>query len=306
MATLPRSILWTLLFVGLVFAWGGNYPIVRVGLENAPPLWLATFRAGTGLGAFALYLLPSWPRVLDARGKRDALLLGVLNFGLFFGLWFVAAKAISPGITAVLVYTFPLWVAVLSAPLLGHRLRALEWSSVALGFLGIVLVSEPWTGGPRSLDPVAIVELLGAALAWAAATVLVKRRFTGTEVKEANLYQLAGGAAALLAASLLTEPTGGIAPTWSLLGSVLYMGLIGTAFAYAIWFSLLDRFRASTISAYVFLVPVVALFISALFFGERLSLIQAAGVAMVLASIYGVAQQGPLLPIRAKGPTERT
>ncbi|MGC2359591.1 MAG: EamA family transporter [Thermoplasmata archaeon] len=282
----PR--IWAL-FLLLVVFWGLNYPFVNVGLAFASPLWLATLRAG--LGALATLVIVTGLRgwgTLDAAGRRDSLLLGLPNTALFFGLWFWAARSVLPGIAAVVIYTFPLWVAVLSNPVLGSRLTARHWVSVAIGFAGVALISQIGENGTGGVAWVAILELLAAAVAWAMGTVLFQRRFPREQMMEANAYQLIGGTVALLAATFLLTPTPIPQPTATLVGAVVWLGVVGTALAYAIWTLLLGRTRAATLSAFLFLVPVVALGVSAAYFGERLSLTQLAGVGLVLVSIYGI------------------
>jgi drug/metabolite transporter (DMT)-like permease len=294
------------LYVGLVLAWGFNYLFVRAGLSYAGPIWLAALRAGVGALGIAASLVPRSQRAhLDARGIRDGLLLGLPNTALFFGLWFVAASAVLPGETAVVIYTFPLWVALLSIPLLRQRLLPLGWAAVAAGFIGVTLVAQPWAGGKTPWLPV--VELLVAALSWAFGTVLYKRRFRGKEMREANVYQLAAGSVALFVAAVIFEPRAVPGPTPPLLAIVLYLGLVGTAFGYGVWFWLLQRFPAPTVSAYVFLVPVTAILGSRLVFGEPLDSVQIGGVALVLLSLYGVARSGvePMAP-RPGDPTDRS
>jgi drug/metabolite transporter (DMT)-like permease len=278
-----------LLFLLLVVVWGFNYIFVKVGLETAGPLWLAALRSGTGAVATPLLVtgLGGWG-ALDARAKRDALLLGIPNTALFFGLWFWAARDVPPGIAAVVIYTFPLWVALLSPSFLGHRLGPLHWLSVALGFIGVALISQLGEAGSVGVSPFTIALLLGAALSWALGTVLFQRRFQRGQMRGANAYQLVGGSVALFAAALLLTPSPLPSASLGLLATVLWLGVLGTAVAYTIWFSLLGRTRAATVSAYVFLVPVVALTASAVFFGERLSLLQLFGVGLVVIGIYGI------------------
>ncbi|MGI0151625.1 MAG: DMT family transporter, partial [Thermoplasmata archaeon] len=256
------------LYSVLVIAWGLNYVVLRWGLEVAGPLWLAFLRAGVGaLGVLVFLVATGRTGALDRAGRLDAMLLGVPTTGLFFGLWFVAALSVPPGQSAVLIYTFPLWVAILSAALFRHRLGAGPILSIALGFAGVILVSQPWRTGGAALPPLAVAELLGGALAWAIGTVIFQRRFEGVEVAEANLYQLAGGTAVLLVASLLLDPS---PPEVSsrLLLVTLWLGLVGTSVAYAIWYALLDRYSAVSLSAYTFLIPLAALAASFLLLGE--------------------------------------
>jgi len=289
----------------LVLAWGFNYLFVNVGLGFASPLWLAFLRAGVGCaGTAALVLVLRPAPYLDARGRRDALLLGLPNTGFFFALWFVAAERVPPGLAAVFVYTFPLWVALLSAPLLGHQLSRLHWVSVVVGFVGVAVIAQVWSLLATSVDPLSVVLLLFGALSWALGTVLFQRRFAGEHAVEGNAWGLLGGAAFLAVATLVIEPTPiprfGAPPLWA---AIVWLGLVGTACAYSIWYSLLGRFRAATLSAYVVLVPVVALAASAVFFTERLDALQLVGVGLVLVSILGISRAGAaeLPPRSARG-----
>src|SRR5208282_3065025 len=148
------------LFALMVVSWGANYLFVRVGLSYAAPLWLATLRAGVGAMGMAAFLLARRsPVKLDSRARLDALLLGVPNTAVFFGLWFAAARVVPAGQAAVVIYTFPVWVSLLSAPILHRRLSGLHWAAVALGLSGVVLVSEPWASGFSSAVSLALIEL---------------------------------------------------------------------------------------------------------------------------------------------------
>ena len=289
MASAPWSLQTRLLFLLMVVFWGLNYPFVNVGLTQAGPLWLATLRAAVGAAATLpiVSAFGGWGS-LDGADRRFAILLGVPNTALFFGLWFWAARTVLPGIAAVVIYTFPLLVALLSPVVLGHRLGARHWASVGVGFVGIALISQIGESGGSAVSLPAILLLLGAAVSWAFGTVVFQRRFRREQLVEASAYQLVGGTVALLVATLLFAPTPLPHVNADLVASLAWMGVLGTAAAYAIWFTLLGRTRAATLSAYVFLVPVVALAASVLLFGERLSILQVGGVALVLVSIYGI------------------
>jgi drug/metabolite transporter (DMT)-like permease len=287
-ARLARAV-W---FASLVTAWGFNYLFVRIGLADSPPLWLAAIRSLLGTAGVAAGLALGIARTSLSRAEiRDALLIGLPNTGLFFGLWFLAATRVPPGQTAVLIYTFPLWVALLSIPLLELRLSALQALTIAGGFGGVVLISQPWSGSSAGLSPVAVAELLGSAVCWAVGTVFYKKRFRGESMHAANFYQLASGSAMLVAWSLVAEPSPAIRWTLPLMVAIVWLGLIGTAYAYAVWFLLLDRYAAASLSAWMFLVPIVALVASVAVTGERLVPIQIVGVALVLASTYGIVRE---------------
>jgi drug/metabolite transporter (DMT)-like permease len=293
--TAPRaggSLAPALLFAGLALAWGMNYLFVHWGLAYTGPLWLASLRASVGAaGVLVLLRATRGSAQLDAAGRRDALLIGLPTTAIFYGAWFVAAGAVAPGIAAVIVYTYPLWVAVIATTWTHERLRGLQILAILGGFAGVALVSEPWRSG-AVVPASAILELLGGAAAWAVGTVAFKLRFRGPAVLEANLYQLLGGTGALFVAALVLTPSSAGTISLPLVAIVAWLGLVGTAFGYTVWYLLLDRYQAVAAASYVFAVPLVALAASALLVGERLDLLQGIGVALVCLALVATARAG--------------
>jgi drug/metabolite transporter (DMT)-like permease len=171
---------------------------------------------------------------------------------------------------------------------LGRPLTGWGWAAVAAGFGGVALISQVWRLVGPGISAWPILELLAAALSWAAGTVLFQRRFPASELLQASAYQLAGGFLGLLVGVLITGVEPLPRPTPDLVAASLWLGLVGTAVAYAIWFTILGHTPAARASAYLFLVPLVALTASILLLGERLVWAQAAGVALVLVAVYGV------------------
>jgi drug/metabolite transporter (DMT)-like permease len=286
-ASMSRSARDAFSFLIIASAWGLNYLFVRAGIRFIAPLWLALLRAGIGAMAMAAFVVWARPAArLDRADVGRALLVGVPNTAIFFGLWFLAAPQILPGEAAVLVYTFPLWVALLTFMALTSATRRTVALAVGAGFVGVVLVAQPWEAAGHSVAVVAIAELLAGAVAWAVGTVLSQRWFAPEKLVAVNLWQLVGGSLGLGVAAIVLEPDPHLVTSPMLVGIVLWLGVVGTALAYGLWFALLARTPAAILSTYAFLVPVIALFASALVLGERLVPLQLVGVAFVLGAIY--------------------
>ena len=117
--------------------------------------------------------------------------------------------------------------------------------------------------------------------------MIVQRRFPSlNEMSEANVYQMAGGAAALVAAAIVVNHSQLPVPS-PVLGLVLvWIGVVGTGFAYIVWYRLLSRIRAATLSAYTFVVPMITVIASSIVFQERFTASEIAGMLLVIASIY--------------------
>jgi drug/metabolite transporter (DMT)-like permease len=276
--------------VGLLsLIWGFNFIFTKIGLAEASPLWLAFLRAAVGAaGTVALLLALNPGLALHARGRWEAMAIGIPSTTAFYALLFIGIDTVLPGFASVLIYTFPLWVAVFSPWVLHHRLTPRLLGALVAGFAGVVLVSQPWNDLHGAVTAVAILELLGGAIAWAIGTVLFQRRFSREEMLEANAYQLLGGTVGLAVLVTALAPTPLPALTPALVGILVWLGIIGTSVAYTVWSYLLGHTRAVTLSAYLFLVPVVALAASAVIFQERLAVIQLLGVALVFVAIYGI------------------
>jgi drug/metabolite transporter (DMT)-like permease len=303
----PPSGILVLLYAGMILAWGLNFIFVKFGLAASPPLWLAAVRASVG-SAGIIVILIAWPSAyrLTSRERRDALLLGIPTTGLFFGLWFSAAVQIPAGESAVLVYTFPMWVVVLSFILLRQKVRWIAWASVVAGFLGVVLIEQPWRGSSAGIPAGAIVELLVAAASWALGTVLLKARIRGPGLRTANGFQLLTGTGALIVGAIVFEPHPVIQVNSDFVLSIVWLGIVGTSLAYVVWFMLLERFPASTVSTWAFLTPVVALVASLLLFHESLDAFQLVGVAAILIGAFAIARSATPEPAPpAAVPTER-
>jgi drug/metabolite transporter (DMT)-like permease len=300
---------WSWSLRGLLFAlaivWGLNFLVIKIGLAEATPLWLSFLRAAVGAGAAVALVTPfrAWGQ-LDRRGRRDAMLIGIPQTTGMYLLLFLATDQVAPGFASVLLLTMPVWTALLSPAILGHRLTPGLSAAVGAGFAGVVLFSEPWSGARGGAGAVAILELLGAAISWAIGTVLLQRRFAPAQMLEANAFQLIGGAVGLGVLVLTFGRSSAPAPSLNLVLILAWLGILGTAVGYSIWAYLLGQTRAVTLSAYIFLAPLVALVASALLLGERIDLVQGLGAALVLASVYYVGRAHGL-PDREPGGTVR-
>lgn len=260
-------------------AWGTTYVVTSELLPPDRPLTAALLRA---LPA-GLLLLAVVRQLPSGSWWWRAAVLGSLNIGLFFALLFVAAYRLPGGVAATVGAVQPLLVVVLAAGLLGEVLtrRALLAGVVGAGGVALLVLR-----GDAALDPVGVVAALGAAAVMALGVVLTKRWGRPAAALTVTAWQLVAGGLLLLPLALLVE---GVLPSAELdlaaVGGYVYLGVVGTALAYLVWFRGLAALPAASVSFLSLLAPVVATAVGWLVLAQQLSAVQLLGAGLVLVAV---------------------
>ncbi|WP_306358805.1 MULTISPECIES: EamA family transporter [unclassified Nocardia] len=277
--------------------WGSTYIVTTEFLPPDRPLFTALMRAlPAGLLLLAVTrLLPRGEWVWRAG------ILGLLNIGAFFPLLFLAAYRLPGGVAAVLGSAQPLFALGLAALLLGEKPTARKISAGVIGLVGVALVVLKATA---VLDTVGVLAGLLGAASMGAGTVLTKRwgRPAGVGPLALTGWQLTAGGLALLPLALLVEGAPPALDGRAVTG-YLYLGLLGTAAAYALWFRGLSRMPASSAALLGLLSPVSAAVIGWIALGEALSPIQVLGIVIALTgTLLGQLGAAPKPAVRAETP----
>lgn len=257
--------------------WGSTYFVTTEWLPEGHPMTLAMLRA-LPAGLLLLAIVRQLPQT-DRFAKL--LLLGTLNFAVFWTLLFVAAQRLPGGVAATLGSAQALLVLLLARGLLGTPVRAASVAAAVAGALGVaLLVLSP----AASLDPLGLAAGVGSAAAMAAGTVLSRKWQAGAAPLTFTAWQLTAGGLVLLPMALLSEPP---LPTLEAghLGGLVYLGLIGAAMTYFLWFRGLARLGPATVSLLALLSPVTAVGIGWLALDQSLTMTQSFGVVVVLFSV---------------------
>jgi drug/metabolite transporter (DMT)-like permease len=289
----------------LAFAWGLNWPAVKIVLAAVPPFTLRWL--GLGGGALLLALIATLQRKSLRPGAAAwpgitvgaALTIAGFNFCTAF-----AQLNTSTSRAAVLTYTMPMMAAVLAWWFLGERPGKRSAWALLLGGAGLAVLSWPVIVGAATNPDASVRGLvfpLLAALAWAAGTVAIKRWPPVGDRIVITAWQLAlgaacGGVAALLAGETLPstlEPR----VAWAL----GYHIVIATALAYVLWARLLETLSATVSSLTTLAVPVVGVLGAMALVGDRPSAADWLGFVLVLgAAALMLLRLGPRpVPVRA-------
>ncbi|MBS0534680.1 MAG: EamA family transporter [Proteobacteria bacterium] len=256
--------------------WGTTYIFVSVVLPHNPIFTAAVRALGGGLPLLLLYNQAP-PR--DWWGK--VAVLGTLNCGIVFAFLFIAAERLPGGVAGTLQSLGPIITVLIAWPLLGERPTWLRLASVVLGSIGVMILL---TSGKIVLDGVGAVAGLIAAVSLALGGVLLNRWGRPIPLLEFTAWQLVIGGVELAA---LAAILGDVPSSLSLasIGAYVYVALIGTSIAYALWFHGVEKAGAPAVAPFFLLIPMVAFALDAVVRGFVPTGAQALGAAIVVGSL---------------------
>ena len=258
--------------------WGSTYFVTTQYLPEGYPITLAVLRA-LPAGLLLLVLTRSLP---PRAWMGRVLLLGALNFAIFWTLLFVAAYHLPGGVAATVTSVQALIVLGMARGWLGTPVRPVSVASAITGVIGVGLLL---LGPSAALDQVGIAAALGAAVSMAAGTVLSRKWQPPVPALSFTAWQLTAGGLILLPLSVLAEPA--LPPlTVTNLGGLLWLGLIGAALTYWIWFRGVARIEPGAVSMLGMMSPVTSVILGWAWLGQALSPLQILGAAIVLGSVW--------------------
>jgi probable blue pigment (indigoidine) exporter len=258
--------------------WGSTYLVTTQYLPAGYPLTVAMLRA-LPVGLLLLLVVRQLP---SGTWWLKVTLLGALNFSLFWWLLFVSAYRLPGGVAATMGAIQPLIVIVLARALLGTPIRALSVMAALAGLSGIaLLILTP----QATLDPIGIGAGLAGAASMAGGTVLSRRWQPPVSLLTFTAWQLVAGGMLLLPAAMWLEPPLPSLSQSNLFG-FMYLGLVGAALTYVLWFRGIARLEPSLVSTLGFLSPVTAVAIGWWVLDQGLGSWQLLGVCIVFMSVW--------------------
>ncbi|MNF44527.1 putative amino-acid metabolite efflux pump [compost metagenome] len=256
-----------LLALLVTLIWGVNFVVIKVGLEDFPPLLFCALR-------FALAALP----LLLLRGPMPApfwrivqigLLLGVIKFGLLFVGMHLGMPA---GLSSLVLQSQVFFTILIAALFLGERPSRRGLFGLLLAASGLVLIG---LGRPLGDSLLAFMMVIAAALAWAFANIATKRSGAKDMLRLICWVSLVPPLP-LLGLSYVFEGPEAIGaalthPSWGGIGALVYIAFLATTVGFGLWSFLLQRYPASLVTPFALAVPVSGLLSGWLLLGEQLN-----------------------------------
>lgn len=272
--------------VCLAAVYAACYSAIKAGLAYAPPLRFAGMRAVlAGAVLLGLVLVLGKPLLPPRRLWPGVAALAATGTFLSFGAMFLSPGHGGAGIASVLGNTGPLLVVVLAAIFLGERVTRAKAGSLVLGLAGVSLIAYPAITDPSRRGALGAILPLVAAAGTAIQSVVVKRLRLADAVVPVTAWQFLLGGLPLLLVSAVVEREAGVSWSGAFISLFLFLTLVGTSAATALWFWLVQGEEIGRLTLQLFLVPVMGLLLALALFRETIGKLEAAGILLVVLGI---------------------
>ncbi|MEU8774755.1 DMT family transporter [Streptomyces sp. NPDC048606] len=303
---LGRGLLY-LVVAGAAWGTAGAAASLLFSASDLGPLALTFWRCAGGLAVLLAVLAVRRPaaarrRPAARRPSARSLICTGLLFTLFQAAYFAAVR--DTGLTVATVVTLgagPVLIALGGRRWMGEHLGAGGAVAVggALAGLGVLVLG----GGDAEVRPLGVGWALLSAAGYAGMTLRARwlgRRGEGGDPLVTTAWSAGVGTVCLLPLAWSEGLLPHTAEPGRVLALLVYVAVVPTALAYALYFTGAASVRAATVSVIMLIEPVSAAALAVGLLGERLTGAVVLGTALLLSSV------GALIVSEARGPLERT
>jgi drug/metabolite transporter (DMT)-like permease len=272
------------MLIGLSLLWGASFLFIKVAVRELTPATLIMGRLG--LAALTLAVLAPF-----AVGTRETLhqlranapwliVIALINTALAFWLLSWGETRIDSGLASIIQAAVPIFNAVIAFGFFREvRVTGARLLGVAIGFVGVAFLVSAQPSG-KVLGALAVV---GMAFCYGIGGLLTGRHLRTVPPHVVALASTGISTLAILPLGIAQAPHH--VPGWKVVGSVLALGIPGTAFAYLLFFGLIAGAGAAYASLVTYLIPPIALAYGAVFLGERFGVTAFGGLALILSGV---------------------
>jgi drug/metabolite transporter (DMT)-like permease len=264
-----------------VVLWATGFIGARYAMPWAEPFTFLAARFTLASVLFAGLIAMLGSRRLTTAGALHAACAGVLMHGIYLGgVFWAIHRGMPAGLSALIVGLQPLITAVLAGKLLGEDILPRHWAGLATGLAGVVIVLWPKLGALGSgITAETLAASLVSVVGMSAGTIWQKRFASGGGLVAATFWQYVGGAAVMALASLAFE-TQTVTINGELVFAMFWLVLVLSVGAIFLLMLMIRDGEMSKVASLFYLVPAVTAVMAWALFGEKLSLVQIAGMAV--------------------------
>jgi drug/metabolite transporter (DMT)-like permease len=274
-----------------VAIWSTGFIVARYGMPQSPPMKFLATRYVLSVICFAAWAMlarAAWPQ-----GRKQVWHLSVtgvlMHAGYLGGVWAAVKHGMGAGLVALLVGLQPVLTAVWVSSQ-GGAVHARQWLGLLFGLAGLVLVV--WQKlGLGEVHPFNLLLAFIALVSITAGTLYQKRFVKPCDVRTASLVQLSAAFVVTMPLALLESE----AMRWNgqLAGAMAWSVLALTLGGSSLLYLLIQRGAATSVTSLLYLVPPCTALMAWVLFGEPITVLTIAGMALTAVGVSLVVRTRP-------------
>lgn len=275
-----------LIFLALGLMWGSSYLFIKIAVDDFGTFTLVALRLA--IGAALLWVVIRLAGQALPRERRiygHLVVMAVVNIVIPFALITWAEQSVDSSLAAILTAPVPLF-AIVIAPLFLHDepIRVNGVIGLAVGFIGVVVLTSRDLSTAGS-DLIGEIALLGAALSYASGAVYARRNMRGVPPMIPAVFQVTFALLISGTIAIVLEHPWDARPGPEAVVSIIWLGVVGSGFAYLAMFRLLASWGATRTTMVAYEIPVVGIVLGFLVLQEPIDGRLLAGTALVVGGV---------------------
>jgi drug/metabolite transporter (DMT)-like permease len=273
----------------LSLCWGPSFLFIKIALSEVSPLMLSAIRIGSGAFILNLMLLAKGHFLPgDFKFWKDVSIAGLFSVLIPFLLINWGQQFVDSSLGALLNGTTPFFTVLFTFAFLKNEGIALNnLSGILIGFFGLLVLVFPYLRDGVTASLLGIGSIALAAASYGLGWVWVQKKLTKVQSFTAPAAQLLIVSVVLVPIALIFDREIVFTQmSWSVFGSLAFLGSFGTAVAFIIYFKLIEKAGANYASMITYIVPVFGLFLGVWILNESLTIWTISGAAIILFGIY--------------------
>lgn len=275
-----------LLMLFIAVLWGYAWALMKMALNYMGPFTFSTLRFAAGTLTMFMVLLFLKKLRPPKQALKNLMILGIFQTTFVFLLVMFGMQFVEAGKSSVLLYSMPIWSAVLAQVILKEDITGLKWLGIVVGSSGLTfMIGWDFLLEQNTMKIIGELLIVLAAVSWAVANVFYQKVFAGCNQIQVTAYQMLFGTVGLGLATMVAEWDQSVQITPHSIYIVLYTGVMASAFCFTCWFYLLKRADTVTVTLSSLLVPVFGVLFSWITLKEPITSEMVIGTGLILSGI---------------------
>ena len=281
MKSLPLTLFWLL---GII--WGSNFIYMKWASDYITTSQIVLLRVVFGFAPVALYsMLKNELKLWHLRYFSHFFIMSLIATVIYYYGFAKGAELLLSGVAGALSGAIPIFSFIVALIFLKEeKLSIVRAAGVLLGFLGVLLIANPFSSNLAATNVLGVLYMVLGSLSVGVSFIYAKKFILPLKIPSSALtvYQLGFAVIILLFITDTEGMTKILESNHVAIGTLLGLGILGTGVAYVIYYYLIEKLGAVSASSVTYIPPIVALAIGSILVGEHISTHEYLSVVIIL------------------------